>query len=40
MLAPKGWTIGPAEGFTAAGAGVTTTVPMDRTQVLKVQLTR
>lgn len=38
VLAPKGWAAEPAKGWTVEGDRATITVPMDRVQVLKVQV--
>ena len=40
VRAPKGWTAATAPGWTATSNGVTTQVPMDKTQVLQVLLSR
>ena len=40
VIPPKGWTADPAAGWSPTANGVTASVPMDHTQVLKVLLRR
>ncbi len=40
VVAPKGWTARPAHGWSASGDRLSTSVPMDHPQVLKVLLTK